>query len=452
MTITSLSTGLKVFFTIILSLFISFIGGYIFSLSIPIYVYAAAFAFFFIVLTFFIHPYAAFIALLFIRPLLDPLCKYGIGKGINLLSLFSVLFILFLIIVMSVDKEKSWKPSTSFYYYLYLLAAVFSLINIDYLNSGVTFFLKLVSLLAIYLLAYHLVQNERDAYLIFLTVALSSIIPMVNGFFQYATGGGVQQGMDETLRINSTFVLSNPYAVFLCINIFTLIYLLFFKKSESKKFNLFLYSLLLLALISLILTYTRAAWFAFLIGLIVYAIKEKRLRIYLFLLCIMGMALLHQQIIERFSDLITPRKYGINSLEFRMDIGKQLLQNAFPKHPFLGFGIGSSEQVAIEYTTYPLPPHNDFLRILIESGVIGLLCFINFFYMNFKYYITKIKKYPDRSYNIFMLVLLAVYAVASFGQNIFFFVTITGYIFCFLGVTQKLNDIEDLNEKSLVTI
>ncbi|MCF6158931.1 MAG: O-antigen ligase family protein [wastewater metagenome] len=453
MTTTSFTTGIKVFLTIIVSFIISLFGGYIFSLSIPIYLYAAIFAFLFIMITFFVHPYAAFIVLLFVRPLLDPLCKYGVGKGVNLLAIFSGLFIVFVIIVMSIDKQKSWKPSISGYFYLYLLAALFSLVNIENLGSGITFFLKLISLIAIYLLAYHLIQNEHDAYKIFLTVALSSIIPMGNGFLQYATGSGVQQGMDETLRINSTFVLSNPYAAFLCITIFVLIYLLFFKKSKSKKFNLCLYMLLLLALVSLVLTYTRAGWFAFLVGLIVYSIKEKKLRIYLFLLCFVSVILLHDQIINRVSDLIAPRKYGINSLEFRMDIGKQLLKNALPEHPLLGFGIGSSEQVAIEYTSYPLPPHNDFLRILIESGIIGLLCFINFFYMNFKYYVNRIKKYPGRRpYNVFMLVLLAVYAAASLGQNIFFFVTITGYIFCFLGMTQKLNDLEDQNEKNLNTV
>lgn len=452
MTTASFTTGIRIFLTFVLSLIISLFGGYIFSLSIPIYFYAAVFAFLFIVITFFIHPYAAFVVLLFVRPLLDPLSRYGADTGINILGLFSILFISFIFIVISMDKEKSWKPSLSRYFYFYLLAAGFSLINLDNFNSGAAFFLRLISLLAIYLLAYHLIQNERDASRIFLTVALSSIIPMGYGFIQYTTGSGVQQGIDTTLRINSTFVLSNPYAIFLCIIIFVLIYLLFCKKSASKKFNLLLYALLLLALISLVLTNTRAAWLAFLIGLIVYAIKEKRLRIYLFILCIFSATFFHQKIVDRFSDLITPRKYGINSWDFRKDLAKQLLTNAFPKHPFVGFGIGSSEEVATEYTTYPLPPHNDFLRILIESGIIGLLCFINFFYMNFKYYIKKIKKYPARTYNVFMFALLTVYVVASFGQNIFFFISTTGYIFCFLGVTQKLNDIEDLHEKNSVPV
>ncbi|GAB63201.1 MAG: O-antigen ligase family protein [Candidatus Jettenia sp.] len=449
---TSLHTGLKIFLIFIASLITSFLGGYIFSLSIPIYFYAAFFAFLSIILTFFIQPFAAFVILLFIRPLIDPLSKYGIGQSVNLLAIFSILYILFLVIVLSNDKQKSWKPCISVYFYFYLFISVLSFINIDDFNTGVTFFFKLCSLIAIYVLAYHLVQNERDAHKIFLTVALSSVIPIGNGFLQYAMGTGVQQGMDPTLRINSTFVLSNPYAMFLCIIIFVLIHLLFFQKSISKKFNVVLCGLLFLAAISLVLTYTRAAWFAFLIGLIIYSIKEKRLRIYLLFMGILCVALLYDQIIERFSDLYTPRKYGTNSLVFRMDLAGQLLRNAFPKHYFLGFGLGTSEYVAFKYTTYPLPPHNDFLRILIESGTIGLICFLIFFYMNFKYYFNKIRMYPARSYNVFMLVLLSVYVVASLGQNIFFFVTTTGYVFCFLGVTQKLNDMQDLHEKSPVTI
>lgn len=140
---TSLHTGLKIFLIFIASLITSFLGGYIFSLSIPIYFYAAFFAFLSIILTFFIQPFAAFVILLFIRPLIDPLSKYGIGQSVNLLAIFSILYILFLVIVLSNDKQKSWKPCISVYFYFYLFISVLSFINIDDFNTGVTFFFKL---------------------------------------------------------------------------------------------------------------------------------------------------------------------------------------------------------------------------------------------------------------------------------------------------------------------
>jgi len=447
-----LGIGVKYFLSISLYLTLVIIGGYIFSFSIPYYFYAAFFAFLLIMLLFFIQPFYAFITLLFLRPLLDPLSEYKIAANVNLLAIFSLLFIGLLIVILINDQTKSWKPCISGYFYPYLLVSVFSCANLENYFGGLIFFTKLCSLLSIYLLAYHLVNNKHDGYIIFLTVALSSIIPIGYGLLQYAIGGGVRQSkMDETLRINSTFVLSNPYGFFLCVVILVFIYLLFSKK-RAKLFKLYSYGMIFLAFVSLVLTYTRTAWFSLVVGLIIYAVKEKRLRIFLLLLGILGAAILHQEIIERISDLFAPRRYGTNSWEFRINITRQLLENAFPKHYILGFGIGSSEEVAAKYTQYSLPPHNDIIRALIETGVIGLIFYSTFFFKNFMYYINKIRKYPERSYNLFMLVLLSVFIINSCGQNLFFFITTTGYLFCFLGVTQKLNDIDDINEKNHITV
>ena len=447
-----LGAGVKYFLSISLCLTLAIIGVYIFSFSIPFYFYAAFIAFLLIMLLFFIQPFYAFITLLFLRPLLDPLSEYKIAASVNLLALFSLLFIGFLILILFNDQTKSWKPCISGYFYPYLLVSVFSCANLENYFDGLIFFTKLCSLLSIYLLAYHLVNNKHDGYIIFLTVALSSIIPIGYGMFQHFTDGGIQQGQTiETLRLNSTFVLSNPYGFFLCVVILVFIYLLFSKKGE-KLFKLFSYGMLCLAFVSLLLTYTRTAWFSLGVGLIIYAVKEKKLRIYLLLLGILGAAILHQEIIERISDLFTPRRYGTNSWEFRINITRQLLENAFPKHYFLGFGIGSSEEVAAKYTQYSLPPHNDVIRVIIETGVLGLIFYSTFFFKNFTYYINKIRKYPERSYNLFMLVLLSVFIIISCGQNLFFFITTTGYLCCFLGVTQKLNDIDDINEKNHITV
>jgi O-antigen ligase len=145
--------------------------------------------------------------------------------------------------------------------------------------------------------------------------------------------------------------------------------------------------------------------------------------------------------------LIQPRRYGINSLQFRLDIAKQLLENAFPEHFLVGFGLGSSEHVAARYTKYMLLPHNDFLRSLIETGLIGLIGFIVFIIMNFKYYIQRVRQFPSRPYNLFMFALLSTYVVVAFAQNISVFISTAGYVFCFLGVTQKLNDLEEINNK-----
>lgn len=49
---------------------------------------------------------------------------------------------------------------------------------------------------------------------------------------------------------------------------------------------------------------------------------------------------------------------------------------AFRENPIVGGGIGEAERVMIRYTPTINQPHNDYLRILVDSGVVGLALFL----------------------------------------------------------------------------
>lgn len=52
------------------------------------------------------------------------------------------------------------------------------------------------------------------------------------------------------------------------------------------------------------------------------------------------------------------------------------LMRAFRENPIFGGGIGEAERVMVRYTPNINQPHNDYLRILVDSGIIGLTLFL----------------------------------------------------------------------------
>lgn len=54
----------------------------------------------------------------------------------------------------------------------------------------------------------------------------------------------------------------------------------------------------------------------------------------------------------------------------------QNLLNYYREHPLFGGGMGQAERVMVQYTPNINQPHNDYLRILVDSGLVGLILFV----------------------------------------------------------------------------
>ena len=138
-------------------------------------------------------------------------------------------------------------------------------------------------------------------------------------------------------------------------------------------------------------------------------------------------------------DTIDPNVGQKNSVDMRLEITKCLLKQAVAQKPFLGFGLGTSEQLVKKYTKYPeLPPHNDYIRVLVETGALGCLAFIlyllSLFILPLKRPQLLITNEYLRIYN-FMVVFLAVIIAAT---NHMGNVSTMGMWFALLGIIYKL--------------
>jgi O-antigen ligase len=405
-----------------------------------------------------LNPLWSFLVLLFLRPYADLLRDYYLVGGVNFVGVFSFMNIIFAGYVLLRVQNVKLFPANLKWFYLYLFIAFISILNYPTrpaLFTSLVGLAKLMSLLALFLLGYNLPNSFKDVQKIIRTILLSSVIPILYGLYQVIAKEGVGQGAYTTrskniARITSFFVLANPFSFWLGIIILVAILSVIFSKKKENVFNLLV---LTGASICLLFTYTRSAWISMLLVLLFISIYIKNVRTWVIICSLIIVVFAYDIILLRLEDLIIPPKYGYNSFEFRVKIAKALLTNAVPLHVFFGHGINLSEWVSDKYTEFKgFPPHNDYLRVLVETGIFGLIAYVVFLGKMFFNLFGLIHNKINPHINSILLGILIFYMSNSMSDNIFTFISGAGYIFCIMGLALKLNELEDSKEKEFVKI
>ena len=71
-------------------------------------------------------------------------------------------------------------------------------------------------------------------------------------------------------------------------------------------------------------------------------------------------------------------RWTFATLRWRVNFWKSFLKSKEGIPIFLGHGVGSADFVASDWAgTIGYPPHNDYLRIYYDTGILGIICFIN---------------------------------------------------------------------------
>lgn len=205
----------------------------------------------------------------------------------------------------------------------------------------------------------------------------SSVIPIVYGFYQWITGTGndVTEGYN---RVNSSFFHPAHFSMYLTF-LFCLAYAEFLDPRKGNKAIRLLYIVAITALE--ISTYTRISWLAY--GFcFLYLSWVYGKRAYIAAGVVLGGFVLLAAgggIIERFTSvgevLGSDNVYDLNSsVGWRLYFWDEILRR-FWDRPWFGFGAGSSVMLGVEIFGVEAAPHNGYLRVLYETGLVGMLSF-----------------------------------------------------------------------------
>lgn len=358
-----------------------------------------------------------------VRPLVDIFTDYNIvdvfGFGLNLASLMGVFIIFFSFYYLFKNLSK-FKGNKVFYFWtIFLLINIFSVIFSVDIGNSFREIVRLTSIFSLFISGYLFVNNAVDLTKALKFVILSAILPAIIGIWQvvYAKEMLVEGGF----RLASTFAHPNMLAFFMffVLSITIFIFLYGYKKNVLSYFYI-IASILFFSI--LVLTYTRGAWLALLIFLIIIGLFKFRKLLFLMLTIFLILYSTVSPLQHRINDIFISNNYD-SSITWRLNLYKDGLEY-FKEKPVIGYGAGNSSLVIAENRDPHLgstEPHNDYLKAALETGAAGLISYI---LLLITLIISLFRKYREeiavkiKYFNFFMIAISLSLIITSFSDNI----------------------------------
>ncbi|MGH2637298.1 MAG: O-antigen ligase family protein [Actinomycetota bacterium] len=227
---------------------------------------------------------------------------------------------------------------------------------------------RIATAVAMLLVLHQLLGDGTDVRRVLTACYVSAVVPLSMAAYQALSGGVV--GSDEAARVYGTFAHPNAFGFYLTILIVMGVALL---RHVTPTVRPLLLAFLWGSSIAIVLTYSRGAWIALIVGLLVVGALQSARAVLITIGVAVVVALTLPPVTERLLDLrqesSVPGTSG-NSLQWRFDYWGRVVDLA-DENPILGIGPKMTQYV----TDSAKVPHNDFLRAYAETGVLGLCAY-----------------------------------------------------------------------------
>ncbi|WP_158412320.1 O-antigen ligase family protein [Ilumatobacter nonamiensis] len=310
------------------------------------------------------------LAVLVVRPSLDALGTTELGPGAMLAAGFLALAIVWLVVQ---HREGEWRRLSVGTRGLVVFGAAVcaSVTTSQLIGTSVVGALEIASGIAMFVVLEQLLVERPDRARRLVTAALcSAIIPVAVGYVHWITGnytvtnGGLG-------RVRSTFVHPNPFATYLVLIGLLAVATALGSRGRQRWLSS---GLAIAAACLLIATYNRSGWIAFAIGISYLAYRQARWLVVVLLAGTLVVGAAVPSVRDRVADLgdkqdfaYIPSDVPENSFEWRVQYWEELIPLANDS-PVTGIG----PQVILDTRPEGLEPHNVFVQVYVEIGILGL--------------------------------------------------------------------------------
>ncbi|KPK99164.1 MAG: hypothetical protein AMJ95_00970 [Omnitrophica WOR_2 bacterium SM23_72] len=280
------------------------------------------------------------------------------------------------------------------------------LASVDFGFSLKAFFAKLTKFILFYFVVSEAINTKRRLRNIIFVMFLSAILIVSDACVQYITGKDFLRSY-RMVELSASFLSANGFAGWLLIYIFVFLGIINSKTfilPNKKVMNLGLSLLILLLAICLILTKSRAAFLGFWVALVLFVYwysrfwKRWKARLFYFSIavCLIAVFLIFPHSFSEGMKSLFSLKRGSSSLE-RITLWRQSL-TIVEDFPLFGSGLNTYTNVIKKYLAFEgggMYPHNSFLHMAAELGMIGLTAFILLLVSLFQLVFRELKKKHD---------------------------------------------------------
>lgn len=329
------------------------------------------------------------------------------------------------------------------------------------------FFGKELKFLAIYFMIVEVINNKKRLKSILLTIIASVVLISIDAGVQYFTKIDFLRGnhFGET-SFCASFYSATGFAAWLIIMIPLLIGIIAVNIFANKKLKIFLFILVIVQLLYLLKTYSRGAWLGFIIAAIVMVYFTKNnisLRIKILFLslavCLLAtyLFLLHSLSVTakediqakfKFSQPISQRIKSIPQINQGSNLVRVMLWKESLRitrdYPFVGCGLNTYSIVARNYKSFAeggIYPHNSYLQMAAETGLLGLLAFL---WLLFTFFKTGMRHLKQRRNTLALGLLSGILAflVHAFFDTHFYSLQLVVLFWYMLGLTIAVINLE----------
>ncbi|GAA0398404.1 hypothetical protein Acor_34360 [Acrocarpospora corrugata] len=251
----------------------------------------------------------------------------------------------------------------------FLVACVLSMLGSLYLGTSAGEVVRIGAVLVMIFVVERLVdQDPTRVPQLLIAVFAAALLPSLVTIQQLLTGSGLVE-LNGSLRPHGTFWHPNALGMFCYVLIVAGVALFPHVENRAK---IAIGSVLALTGIALLGSGARGAMIAALAGLVVVGLLQNRRLLVGLGALVVAIVVAVPAVVDRFADLAEIRTEGgleANSLVWRFDHWGQALE-LLGLNPVTGTGLGTTRLIIYKEV------HNDYLRALVESGLLGLLTYL----------------------------------------------------------------------------
>ncbi|HBR15391.1 MAG TPA: hypothetical protein DD723_07605 [Candidatus Omnitrophica bacterium] len=297
---------------------------------------------------------------------------------------------------------------------IFLLIAFLSvLFSIDGGLSLKGFVFKLLENVFIYFFFIEVIHSRKRLKIFFSVFLISFTLIVTNGIFQYFIREEFIHHQPITDgRITSSFNHANDFAGYLLVLLPCLLnfsWIRYLKAGGIKTFSQetrkspygffvsdkFCYGVTFLGIFTVIclgLTFSRAAWLAFGGSLLILSFRNKRiLAFFLLLIILFSVIFIPKMIKERQSNI--HNRMGFLTMSSRPIYWREAFE-LIKERPVLGVGLNAYTLASSQHR-FSGYPHNSYLQMAAETGIVGLLSFLWIINVFFDTGFSQLKKIKD---------------------------------------------------------
>ena len=325
----------------------------------------------------------ALLLLIFIMPFRNLQVQYlpNYGSGLNTIN---VLFALSFIHIFRHGVAPERKPSINKYIVFYILSGILAyFVSFDLLGNDAEGNWKDLKDQLIHLFIVFIVQrsavDEIQWNRILLAIVMSVPYTFRLVYNQYLSVS--KYHYSDSLRIRGPFMDlgANELGAYAVTASLVLIALLI-TTWHIKKYRYILIILCVGALGSLLYSYSRGGYLAFIAGFLVVIFSYKKsfkLLIPLVLIGAIGLNFLPNSVEERFTSIEATGENRDESAKSRFVFWRIAYDN-FKEQPIFGYGFKTAADIRIN--PYEMDTHNYFIKILAERGIVGSILLVLLFF------------------------------------------------------------------------